>query len=586
VRRWIVRTLAVVGGAVVVGFLILALAALLTGGERVPSRAVLELDLERGLVEYVPDDPLAQAIHGRRTTVLDVVEALERASGDDRVRALVVRVGSGDLGWAQVEEVREAVGRFRASGKPAIVFSETFGEFGPGHGGYYLATAFDQVVLQPSGDVGLSGLRSESPFLSGTLEELRVQPQMDHRHEYKNALNLFTESEFTEAHREATLRIVESIHEQLVAGVAEGRRLPAERARELIGGGPWGAEDAVRAGLVDRLAYRDQLYDSLRAEYGRGTEFMYLRRYLAAAGRAHTRGETVAVIYGVGGVQRGESEVNPVFGGLAMGAETVTRAFHRAIQDPAVRAIVFRIDSPGGSYVASDAVWREVVRARAAGKPVIASMGNVAASGGYFVAMPADRIVAHPSTLTGSIGVVGGKMVTRGLMNRLGVTFDAVSVGENATMWSGISEYSPEEWQRVQEWLDRVYVDFTTKAAEGRGRSREEIHELARGRVWTGADAQRVGLVDELGGYHVALRLAREAMGVEADAPLRLRIFPERRTLLESILDRGPRSSRPEASQLLLERAVHLLEPAARTLHRAGLLGAPGALTAPPVDVR
>jgi protease IV len=348
---------------------------------------------------------------------------------------------------------------------------------------------------------------------------------------------------------------------------------------------PLGSDEAVRAGLVDRLAYRDQLYDSLRTELGRGTEFLFLRRYLSAAGRPHARGETIALIYGVGGVQRGESEVSPLTGGLAMGSETVTRAFHRAIEDPGVRAIILRIDSPGGSYVASDAIWREVVRARAAGKPVIATMGNVAASGGYFVAMAADRIVAQPSTLTGSIGVVGGKMVTRDLWNRFGVTFDGVSVGDNATIWSAQHEYSPEEWQRIQAWLDRVYLDFTAKAAEGRNMTREQLHEVARGRVWTGADARRLGLVDELGGFDTAIRLAREAIGVEPDAPVRLRIYPERRTLLEALMDRGPQSSRPDASHVLLERTLRELEPALRAVGRTGVLSPRGVLTAPGIEV-
>jgi protease IV len=583
-RRWGKRFLLGVGALTVFLMVLLLFVGLLVGREGVPGRTILELDLEQELAEYVPQDPIAQAIQGRRTTVRDVVEALHRAADDRRVVGLVARVGSGGLGFAQVEEIRAAVAVFRASGKPAVLFSETFGEVGPGHGGYYLATAFERIYMQPSGDVGLVGLTSEAPFFRGTLDELNLRPQMDHRYEYKNALNTFTEREFTPAHEEATQRILQSIFGHIVGAIAVARGMTEDRVREVIDSGPLLGEEAVRAGLVDRLAYRDEVFDSLQAQVGGNAEFLFVDRYLSRAGRLHDRGETVALIYGVGGVQRGKSEFNPVFGGLAMGSETVVRAFHEAIEDPAVRAIIFRIDSPGGSYVASDAIWREVVRARAAGKPVIATMGNTAASGGYFVAAPADRIVAQPSTLTGSIGVLGGKVVTRELWNRFGVTFDEVSVGDNTGMFSAVREYSPEEWARLQSWLDRVYVDFTAKVAQGRNMTREQVHEVARGRVWTGADAQRVGLVDELGGFDVAMRLARETIGVEPDARVELRVFPRERTLLESVLDRGPESSRPDAA--LAERLLQVMQPALRTAHRAGLFGAPGILTMPPLEIR
>jgi protease IV len=589
VRRWGARILMGIGALTLFGMLLMFFAVLLLGrAETVPGRTILELDLERDLAEYVPDDPVAQAILGlreARPTVRDVVEALHRAADDDRVLGLVARVGSGDLGFAQVEEIRDAVAVFRASGKPAVLFSETFGEVGAGHGGYYLATAFERIYMQPSGDIGLTGLISESPFFAGTLDRYDVEPRLDHRYEYKNAMNIFTEREFTEPHREATLAILQSVYGNIVRAIATARGLSEEQVHTTISNGPILGEEAVRAGLVDRLAYRDEVFDSLQARVGGNAEFLFLHRYLGRAGRLYDRGETVALIYGVGGVQRGESEFNPVFGGMAMGSETVTKAFHRAIEDPSVRAIIFRIDSPGGSYVASDAIWREVVRARAAGKPVIATMGNVAASGGYFVAMPADRIIAQPSTLTGSIGVLGGKMVTRELWNRFGVTFDDVEIGGNTTFYSGVQDYTPEEWARLQAWLDRVYLDFTGKVAQGRNLTREQVHEVARGRVWTGVDAQRLGLVDDLGGFAMAIQRTREALNLAPDARIHLRVFPEERTLLEALLARdGPPSSRPEAAVML--KVLETVQPALRTAQQAGLFGAPGVLTMPPVNIR
>lgn len=570
-------------GAVMLLFILLLVAGLLFGrGERLPGRIVLELDLEQGLVENVPDDPIATALSRDQLSVLDVVAALHRASTDDRVVALVARVGSGEMGLAQVEEIRDAVGAFRASGKPAVLFSETFGEFASGQGGYYLATAFERIYLQPSGDVGLAGLVSVNPFFAGTLERLGVEPRMDQRYEYKNALDVFTETEMTEPHREAVEAVLRSSYQNIIAGISAGRGLSPADAQRVMDSGPYFGQEAVQAGLVDRLAYRDEVYDSVRASVGGDPEFLFVDRYLRGAGGPFQRGEAIALIYGTGTVQRGSSEFSPMTGGSAMGSETVARAFREAIEDDGIRAIVFRVDSPGGSYVASDAIWRETVRARAAGKPVIVSMGNVAGSGGYFVAMAADRIVAHPSTITGSIGVLGGKMLLDELSEKLGVTWDDVQVGGNAGMWSPFIDYSPEEWQRVQSLLDRIYVDFTTKAAEGRGITRDSVHSIARGRIWSGADALRIGLVDDLGGFHVAFRLAREAAGLEADAPIHLRVLPRERTFLELLMQRGERNSYPTGIEMTA-RVIRELQPALRLARSAGLFGTQGVLSMPGV---
>ncbi len=578
--RFFRRLLMGLGALMLLFVLLLVVGIVLGRGERLPGRVVLELDLERGVVEYVPDDPIATALARDQLTVRDVVEALHRGAEDDRVRALVARVGSGAIGLAQVEEIREAVTAFRASGKPTILFSETFGEFASGHGGYYLATAFERVYLQPSGDVGLAGLISENPFFQGTLERLGVTPRMDHRYEYKNALNTFTEEEMTGAHREAVEAVLRSSYENIVAGIAAGRGMTAEQARSVVDNGPYYGEEAVAARLVDGLAYRDQVYDSIRATVGGDPDFLFVRRYLRGAGRPFRSGDGIALIYGTGAVQRGNSEFSAMTGGTAMGSETVTRAFREAIEDDGIRAIIFRVDSPGGSYVASDAIWRETVRARAAGKPVIVTMGNVAGSGGYFVAMAADRIVAHPSTITGSIGVVGGKLLLNELSENLGVTWDDVQVGGNATMWSTFNDYTPAEWQRVQALLDRIYMDFTSKAASGRGLTRDSVHALARGRIWTGADARRLGLVDELGGFQVALRLARESIGLEPDAAVNLRTFPGERTLLQIILDRGDPSSYPTGANVAVS-LIREMQPLLQMGRRVGLFGQPGPLTMP-----
>ncbi len=584
-RRILIKILAGIGGVTVLLVLGVLLGVLLRGKGHVSNRTVLEVDFERALVEYVPDDPLSRIIRPKVLVVRDVVEALERASEDARVEALIARVGATGMGLAQIQEIRDAVLAFRSSGKPAVAYAETFGEFGPGNGAYYLATAFEQVYLQPSGDVGLTGLIAESPFLKGTLEKLGIVPRLDHRHEYKGAMNQFTEQAYTEPQREAMEKIITSLFGQIVSGIARVRGLSEAEVRALVDRGPFLGQEAVDAGLVDGLAYRDEVYERVVERAGEGAEFLYLSTYLERAGRPHTEGETVALIYGVGPVLRGQSQTDPLSEYTTMGSDTVTRAFRTAVRDEEVRAILFRVDSPGGSYVASDAIWRETVRAKEAGKPVVVSMGDVAGSGGYFVAMAADRIVAQPATLTGSIGVLGGKMLTSGLWEKIGLSWDEIHTGKNATMWTGNQDFTPAQWTRLQAWLDRVYDDFTDKVAQGRDLSKQKVLEVARGRVWTGEDARDLGLVDDLGGFPTALKRVREAMGIAEDAPVRLKVFPKKRSVIEMILEPALGSSEARAA-VLLARVLKAVQPVIRLVREVGPGAEQGVLQMPEVTIR
>ncbi len=550
----------------------------------VSAKTILEVDFETAVVEYAPPDPVAQLTLKDTPSVRDLVEALTKAAADERVAGLIARVGQGGMGIAQLQEVRDAVIAFRAAGKPAYAFSETFGEVSGGNGSYYLATAFDKIYLQQSGDVNLTGLMLESPFLRGTLEKMGVEPRMDHRHEYKNAKNMFTETEYTEAHREASESLMTSLFDEIVAGMAEGRGKDAGEIKELIAAGPYYGQEAVDNGLVDALAYRDEVYDEIRAQAEGDAKLLYLMPYLERAGRVWGKGDTVALIYGVGGISRGKSQYSPLSGSPTMGSDTVTAAFRAAARDQSVKAILFRIDCNGGSYVASDAVLREVRRAQEAGKPVIVSMGNVAASGGYFVALSADKIVAQPGTITASIGVVGGKMLTSGMWEKIGLSWDHVETSANGSMWAGTHDYSEQEWARYSFWLDRVYEDFTSKVAGGREMPVERIREIAKGRVWTGVQAKELGLVDELGGYTKALDLAREAAGLEADAPVRLKTFPKSRSPWEEFMDKGPSSS--ETAALAALRLLDTLRPVAVMAERLGLIEThPRTLALPPESV-
>lgn len=582
-KRIFVGFLAALGALTLAMIILMVLGAVVILAVRagVPSRAVLEANFETALMEYVPEDPMAKALFGERPALRDVVDALERAGSDERVVGFLARVGAAPLGMGQVQELRDAVLRFRGRKKFAVAYAETFGEFGPGGNAYYLASAFDQIWMQPSGDIGLTGVLAESFFLRGTLDKLGITPRMDHRYEYKNAMNTFTEKKFTPAHREATARLVASWAGQQVRGIAEGRRLSQEQVRALINRGPLLGREALEAKLVDGLAYWQEVYEKVKQRGGPGAKTITLGKYLQRAGRPHTKGQTIALIYGVGGVERGKSGFDPVFGEVAMGSETVAGAFRAAVRDKDVKAILFRIDSPGGSYVASDTIWQETVRARKAGKPVIASMGDLAGSGGYFVAMAADKIVAQPGTITGSIGVLGGKMLTTGFWQKLGITWDEVHEGANATFWTGTSDYTPAQWARFQAWLDRIYEDFTSKVAEGRRLPKQRVLEIAKGRIWTGEDAKSLGLVDELGGFETALKLAKQAAGIPEKEDVRLKLFPPRKSPLELILERisGREPEPEEASVQALFRVLERVQPLARRMR--SLVGSRDVLSMP-----
>ncbi len=569
--RLIVRFLAILGALGLIGLAIVLVAVIGVKG-RVPSKTILDADFEHSLLEDAPDTPTAQLMMSHKETLRDVVDAIDRGAADDRVVGMIAKIGGASMGMAQTQELRDAVLRFRAHKKFAVAYSETFGEFGPGNGAYYLATAFDHIYLQPSGDVGLTGIIMQSPFIKGTLGKLGVTFHGDHRYEYKAALNFYTESKYTDAHKEEMTAIMNSWFSQMKDGICQARQIAPEKFQALVDAGPYLGKEAVAARLVDAVAYRDEVYGDVKSKAGDGAQLLYLDKYLSRAGRPHDHGKTIALVFGVGAVTRGKSDYDPVQGNQDMGSDTVAGAIRAAAEDKDVKAILFRVDSPGGSYVASDTIWREVVRARQAGKPVIVSMGNLAGSGGYFVAMAADKIVAEPGTITASIGVLGGKMLTSGLWDKVGLSWDEVHQGENATMFTGTQDYTPAEWARFEAWLDRVYVDFTNKVADGRKLSKDKVLEIAKGRIWSGQDAKNLGLVDELGGYDTALKLAKRAAGVPADEEVRVVVYPRPKGFLESELGwRSPDNSEKEAVGQTMARILEAVQPVARQLDAAGI---------------
>jgi protease-4 len=583
----------IVGFFAAVGFLTVLLvlgAALLIGGLKptvtpLANNIILTVDLTQGLADGPREDRWLRFLVGAEPTLRDVLDGIETASGDPRVKVLLARVGDDELGLAKIQELRDAIAAFRAKGKFALAFADSFGEFGPGTRPYYLATAFDEIWLQPMGNVGLTGLYAEVPFFKGTLDLLGIVPEFDHREEFKTAMNMLTETKMTPAHREEVEALLTSIAGQIVHGIAQGRKLSDAEVRDLIDRGPLLAQEAIQAKLVDRLGYRDEVLGHARARAGSGAEAVSLANYLDRAGHPHREGSTIALIYGSGLVVRGGGAANPLTGSNLMAATELTRAFRAAVRDSAVRAILFRIDSPGGSAVASESIWREVVFARERGKPVIVSMSDVAGSGGYYVAAAADKIVAEPATLTGSIGVLAGKLVVADLLKKIGISTDSAQIGTNAAMYSVTTDFSAYAHNRLEAFLDETYKGFKDHVATGRHMTQDEVEAVAKGRVWSGEDAKAHGLVDELGGYTVALRLAKEAANLPPEAPFTLTVFPREETLPELLYNRLTGADRERdaggISSTSIERSLKAVQPLLQRLE--AVLDSPGVLTMPPL---
>jgi protease-4 len=520
--RVLVAVLAVIGGLGILSFVSVVVAALSHRPAPLPAQMVLLLDLNSGLIESRPTRPLAMLQSADAYVLSDVIGALERAAQDPRVSGLVVKLDGPGPGIAEAQEIRDAVAAFRESGKRALIYSAGFGDFGGGSAAYYLASAFKEVWLQPSGGVGLTGFHLESPFIKGTLDLLGVQPQFGARWEYKTAIDIFTEKQFTKEGRDSLTLLLQAWTNQLVAGIAATRGLKPEDVAALIDKGPLLAKEALDAHLVDRLGYWDEARASLVKD---GAEIVDLNRYNASL-PPEPAAVPVALITGVGPVQESGGDNPLAADGEVMASDRIAQAFRDASANPDIKAILFRISSPGGSYGASDEIRHAVEAARAVGKPVVVSMGDVAASGGYFAALAADKIVAEPGTITGSIGVFAGKFVLGQLWKKLGITWDSVEMGKNSGMWSQNEPFTQDGWNRLNAMLDQVYVDFTQRTEVARGIASDQIERIARGRIWPGDQAKTVNLVDDIGGYRAAFVQIRLLARLPKQMPLNLVRYP------------------------------------------------------------
>jgi protease-4 len=499
----------------------------------VPANATLTLDIGGDLAETVPNDLTTVLRGGRPPTVHTIVDSLRRAKVDDRVSGILLRpTGFTSPFWGKVQEIRDAVLDFRKSGKLVYAYLEYGGDRD-----YYLATAADKVFLMPASALDLTGVATYQLFLRGTLDKVGVYPDLHHVGDYKTAVNTFTEKGYTPTHREMDTSINQSLYDELVRRVAEGRGMTIDEVRRLIDDGPFLPADAVRAGLVDELAYEDEVKDKLREASGASEDHDieggdYAR--IGAGSLGLGGGTRIGVIYASGAIVPGKSGFDPINGNV-VGSETLIDAIRLARKDPSLRALILRVDSPGGSSVASDAIWHELTLAAAddPDRPLIASMSDLAASGGYYISMAAESIVAQPSTLTGSIGIYGGKYVTGGLYEKLGAAIDSTSHGKHAEINSPARPYTADQVAKLDQHLRTFYDEFVGKVAHARRKTKDEIERIAQGRVWTGRQALDNGLVDALGGLDRAIALAKERADIAPDDEIELVVFPPRRTVYE-----------------------------------------------------
>ena len=486
-------------------------------------------------------------------TLRGLFKKLEALKTDDEIAGIVFKIDDVNIGWATLQEIRSKLHEFRATGKETIGYLES-----GGNAEYLLATAMDRVVLMPVGGLNLTGLRAEIMFYKGLLDKLDIQADMLAMGKYKSGVEPYMRDGMSDAFRESMTTLLDDLYAQLLNHIAESRDgITAESASDLMDRGPFTAEEALQEKLVDALQYYDELLTTLKTasededvqvvesggerkrkvpDMNSFAGLMQLFSMLNPPQRTQPTSENqIALIYANGPIL---PNVESLFSSMATITPSVLKeAFEKARTDDSVQAVVLRIDSPGGSALASDLIWREVMLTQRE-KPVVVSMGDVAASGGYYIAMAAGTIVAHPSTLTGSIGVFGGKLNMKGLYNKVGLTKEIIRYGQNSTLYSDYGGFTPTERERVEKMMKTIYADFVRKAATGRDKSFDEIDEIAQGRVWTGKQAKALGLVDELGGLDTALSIAKERAGFSADDEVNLMVLPKQKPFFEQLMER------------------------------------------------
>ncbi len=523
---------------VVVPFIFIAIAvSSASSKEPTPRNTVLELDLREGVTDQAPNNPFA-VFGGSGLSTMQIVDTLAQAGDDDRVKVLLIRLPEAGITPAAADEIRQAVRRFRASGKAVIAHSQGFMPVGATVSSYMIGASASELWMQNTAAFQLSGFSTDSVFLGRAFDKYGVNAQFEQRYEYKNAVNEFTESDYTPAHREATAAWMTSIYTSALANAAQDRKVTPAALRAAIEAGPYSSAQALQRRLVDKIGQVEEAEAEAKRRAGRNAGIIEFSDYASSQGARNGSGRNaIAIVGGEGAIITGTGgNPDPFGGGSSIMSDDLAEAIYDAIEDKSVKAIVFRVSSPGGSPDASEQILAAVRAAKAAGKPVVVSMGDYAASGGYWISSEADWIVAQSSTLTGSIGVFGGKFVLADAVGRFGVDLRNLSVGgDYADAFSPSQDFTPVQRAAFAAQIDRTYEEFIARVAAGRRLPPARVREIARGRVWTGAQARQIGLVDQLGGLEEAVAKARELARIPADESVRFKRYPEAQSPFEAL---------------------------------------------------
>ncbi len=533
------KTLLVVGGIflalVLVSIIGLALMVESLGKPRVPENSLLVLRISGPLPDYAPQEPLAKYLGiYQPQSFSSLLTQIRKAKADTRIGAVLLDISFPQIGWGKADEIREAVKDLRASGKPVYAYIE----LGMNQD-YYIASSAEKIFVPPAGDIYINGFAANAMFYRGTLDKLGIEPDVIQIGKYKNAPDRFTRKDMSEGQREVLNSILDQYFDQFIAAIADSRKKSAEDVKALVDNAPYHGTQAKELGLTDGALYRDQVYDEVKKRLGyKGDD--KLRRIsgtdyseVPSESLGLNKGENMAVIYASGTINIGASSSSP-FGGETLGSDTIVRAVNNAAEDESIKAIVLRVDSPGGSALASDLMWHALEKAKAK-KPVVVSMSDVAASGGYYIACNANKIVAEPSTLTGSIGVFLGKPVLKGFYEWVGVSNEVTTRGKNAGIFREDQKWNEEERAKMQDQANKIYfTDFVPKVAAGRKMDAEKVNSLGQGHVWTGKQAKANGLIDEIGGLETAIQIAKKLAKLPADKDVRRIAYPEPRSLFSS----------------------------------------------------
>ena len=550
---------------VVVPIVLISAAAASSSKPATPANAVLELDLREGLTDQAPSNPFA-VFGGSGLSTMKIVDTLAQAEKDDHIKVLLVRLPEGGVTPAAADEVRQAIRRFRTAGKPVIAHSQGFSPVGTVISSYMVGAAASELWMQNTASFQVSGLASEEMFLGRAFDKYGVRADFEQRYEYKNAVNQFTQSNFTEPHREAMTAWMTSIYDAALASIANDRKTAVPALQTTIEAGPYTAQQALSLKLIDKIGQAEEAEAEAKRRAGNNADILEFDDYASSQGeRTGSGSDAIAIVGGEGAIVTGRGGSTGFGGGSSIHSDVTAKAIYDAIEDKDVKAIVFRVSSPGGSPEASEQILAAVRAARKAGKPVVVSMGDYAASGGYWISSEADWIVAQPSTITGSIGVFGGKFVIADALARFGVDVRGISVGgQYADAYSSTEPFTPAQRAAFSASMDKTYEEFVTRVSTGRRLPVARVREIARGRVWTGAQAKTLGLVDQLGGVTEAISKARELARIPVDRSVRYKRYPEPESPWEALSSVFGVSS--EAARALVAIGGVMADPQAQAM--------------------